>query len=555
MKSFVISLIFFFLIFSPSLFSQSIVVEAEKGILQGVTVSNAVTGYSGSGYVTGMDNTGDKFSVIFSGTMKGRYDIVIRYIGNNGPKTQDIFINNTFYSNVFFPATNSYTDLQAFTVYFHGGKDTITVLKNWGWTDFDKLTAAPSTQPLHDYSTVVSSPVDPQINATTKNLYDFLRSMYGTKILSGQTNSYYSELVAIAGKNPIIRGFEMQNYSPHNPWGIGGTQWLGWDDGNVKAAIDWYNKTNKKGIVTFQWHWFSPSGGQLKSSTFYSDQTPFDVSRAVVPGNQEYTDALRDIDAIAVQLKRLRDADVPVLWRPLHEAGGGWFWWGAKNADACKKLYDIIYDRLTNYHQLHNLIWVWSTPEADWYPGNDKVDIIGYDSYPGDYVYGSQKKIFDDLYKLVNGEKIITMSENGPIPDVDECFAVDAPWAYFVSWSDLVASQNSTAHIQSVFTNPKVITLESNLITSVESLQTQAKLNVFPSSSNQLTVTWQTTNSEKTNLQLIDMLGRILFSQDISSNHNNAVNIQIPKPLTGVYLFMLTDKESKIISKQKVFVQ
>ncbi len=56
----------------------------------------------------------------------------------------------------------------------------------------------------------------------------------------------------------MIQGFDMQNYSPHNPW-------FGWnpvDDGTIDKAIQWYQSTNKKGIVSFQWHWFSPMGGQ-----------------------------------------------------------------------------------------------------------------------------------------------------------------------------------------------------------------------------------------------------------------------------------------------------
>lgn len=38
---------------------------------------------------------------------------------------------------------------------------------------------------------------------------------------------------------------------------------------------------------------------------------------------------ISDIDHISEALKPLADADVPVLWRPLPEAGGGWYWWGA----------------------------------------------------------------------------------------------------------------------------------------------------------------------------------------------------------------------------------
>ena len=50
------------------------------------------------------------------------------------------------------------------------------------------------------------------------------------------------------------------------------------------------------------------------------------------PAGEDYALLLRDIDAIAVELQKFEDAGVPVIWRPLHEAQGGWFWWGAQGA-------------------------------------------------------------------------------------------------------------------------------------------------------------------------------------------------------------------------------
>ena len=51
-------------------------------------------------------------------------------------------------------------------------------------------------------------------------------------------------------------------------------------------------------------------------------------------------DPLRmEIDKIRsklVELKKLQASKIPVLWRPLHEAGGKWFWWGAKTSTAAK---------------------------------------------------------------------------------------------------------------------------------------------------------------------------------------------------------------------------
>ena len=64
---------------------------------------------------------------------------------------------------------------------------------------------------------------------------------------------------------------------------------------------------------------------------------------------------------------------VPVLWRPLHEANGRWFWWGAKGPEPLRKLWQMMFVNFTAKHRLNNLIWVFSpgaeTDLADWYPG------------------------------------------------------------------------------------------------------------------------------------------------------------------------------------------
>ena len=127
----------------------------------------------------------------------------------------------------------------------------------------------------------------------------------------------------------------MQNYSPHNPW----YNWQPYDDGTVDKAIEWHKSTNGEGIVCFFWHWFSPLGGSLRTSTFYTNYTDFDVSKAIIPNSTEQQALVRDFDAIAVQLKKLQSANIPVLWRPLHEAGGRWFWWGSKTNTQAKRLY------------------------------------------------------------------------------------------------------------------------------------------------------------------------------------------------------------------------
>lgn len=264
----------------------------------------------------------------------------------------------------------------------------------------------------------------------------------------------------------------MQNYSPNNPW----YNFQPSEDGTVPIAIDWYLRvTKQQGIVTFFWHWFSPINGWSRTSTFYTSNTDFNVTKATIQGTAEYNATIRDIDAIAVQLKKLQANKIPVLWRPLHEAGGAWFWWGAQGACSSKKLYHIMYERLTNYHKINNLIWIWSTPEPDWYPGNERVDMIGYDSYPGNYIYDCQATIYNQLNTIVGGKKLIAMTENGPIPDLTTCFSSNIKWSFFMTWSDLPFYQNTLQHIKDMYALSITISLPSTTFLAQVSLATRSQ--------------------------------------------------------------------------------
>jgi mannan endo-1,4-beta-mannosidase len=446
--------------------AQSIAVEAENATLDQVTVVTTPAGYSGTGAVL-MQGAG---SITFTVTAPQQklYALTLRVCTSMGAKAQDLFINNTFVSAINFPARDTFFDFPAGKILMQQGSNSIEIRKSWGYMYFDKITLTPSLP--NDYSTVDQTCIDANATAEARALYADLRSGYGTRIVAGQT-AYWDELIALAKATPVIRAFDFQTYTVGYPYlwsnAVGGHTFGWFDNSNTQSAIDWYATTAKKGIVSFQWHWHSPTGGKISTNTFYTEFTTFDASRAVTPGTQEYTAIIRDIDSIATQLKKLQTAKVPVLFRPLHEAGGGWFWWGAKGATVCRALWDIVYERVTVYHNIHNLIWVWSSPEPEWYPGNAKVDIIGFDSYPGAFNYGSQKLIFDQLYTIVAAKKMVAMTENGPIPSIDACFSEDAPWLYFSSWADLVASQNSAAHIQEVYAHKQVVTLDERVGTAI----------------------------------------------------------------------------------------
>lgn len=69
-----------------------------------------------------------------------------------------------------------------------------------------------------------------------------------------------------------------------------------------------------------------------------------------------------------------------------------------------------MYERIAYHHGIDNLIWTWSTPEMDWYPGNIRVDMIGFDNYPGAYNYDCRVSVYLELRKIVGDHKMIHMS-------------------------------------------------------------------------------------------------------------------------------------------------
>lgn len=177
------------------------------------------------------------------------------------------------------------------------------------------------------------------------------------------------------------------------------------------------------------------------------------------PGSTSYNLLIRDIDAISAQLKRLETAGVPVLWRPLHEAGGTWFWWGAKGSAATKQLWTLMYDRMTNHHKLNNLIWVWNWEDPSWYPGNSAVDIVSTDIYATAGTHDPQTAAFNRLKTLSGDTKLIAMAENGPIP----VWFSSAPWSFWMTWNGAFITDgvsNSKSFLKSIYNSPNVLTLD-----------------------------------------------------------------------------------------------
>lgn len=316
-------------------------------------------------------------------------------------------------------------------------------------TDFDALLKQLDAKVVAD-----DHPVSENTDPETLELYRWLKSIYGKQVIAGQQlgNEHDKESLAYyyyTGDLPAIKGFDF----------IFKTTKFGDSSDWTQMAIDWHTKSG--GIVCFCWHWNVPrdiNDTESGATSFYvpgaqngDPGTTFDIAKAVTPGTKEYERAVHDIDLIAYELQRLEAAGVPVLWRPLHEASGSWFWWGIQNKEQVKdqcyqKLWYMIYDRLENYHKLTNLIWVWNGQTSKNNVHKNTYDIAGIDVYPTSENHTALGGDYDRLKKMTDDGKMLALSECGYIPDPDELAKNigEVKWLYYMPWNGEFIWKNTT---------------------------------------------------------------------------------------------------------------
>ena len=422
----------------PLSFSETY--EAENGKLSNdmsvISDSNASSGKS----VGKFESDSSYCQISITVPADAVYDIVIRSKAIGPYKENDLYADGKKVGT-FVSKPDNFSDYTVCAVTLKKGSHTLTVKKSWGWIELDKITVKTGAKISNSTYNVTSSLVNKNSTANTKKLYSFLKDSYGKYVITGQqcdggiNGNEFKAIKNLTGDYPALLGLDMMDYTPSRTA-------LGTSSSAVDKAIEFHKKG---GIVTFCWHWNAPTeylNSTANSSDgwwggFYTQNSKFDIAK-VMNGQDANGKKLldRDIKEIAKQLKRLEKAGVPVIWRPLHEASGGWFWWGAQGPDAYKKLWKYLYKELTNTYGCNNLIWVYNGQSADWYPGDEYVDIVGEDIYPGNHVYDPQVSRFKQAINYGSKTKITALTENGCIFDIDSAVNINALWCWFMTWGD-----------------------------------------------------------------------------------------------------------------------
>lgn len=466
--------------------------EAESAMVDSNTVQKTADASASGGYYVNMKEGALSFKVTVAAA--GYYTLWATYSQpyDAGGKIQNLAVNGIARGQISFPYVTAFTRLKASSkLKLEAGQNTLEIQHSWGWVNIDFVEVSPyQAAPF----AIAPALVNPKASENARKVYGFLRDDFRKQTVSGfMTNTVMANdgkytpntvetqveaawIKAASGKLPALMGVDFMH-------GTGLNSEQDWYQGYTNATLSLAEEMFKKGgIPTYTWHWKDPS---KTAETFYSPSsgntpnTAFDLTKACADtacaawntASAEYQAIVRDLDIIAGNLKKLADKGVPVLWRPLHEASGRWFWWGYKGPKACKALYKLMFDRFTGQHGLDNLIWVWVTDEAsdagDWYPGDAYVDIVGRDYYyyPRIANHGSLVASFEKVKDLFGGTKLIALTENGSIPHPDSMQADGAGWSYFMPWygdytMDGWAHDNTAADWNAILNDPYVLTLD-----------------------------------------------------------------------------------------------
>lgn len=349
-------------------------------------------------------------------------------------------INGEPFTKFTLDATKQLMRITFYGIFLEAGMNTVAIDTIDSALEIDYIEIENDSQMYQDSNACTAVLSDPDASPEAVHLYDTLRQLWGKAVITGQcvadrSNTELQYIYQETGQLPAIRFSTLGR----------GDDWT-----QVQSAIDW--NVCLSGMVGLTWQWPSPDSGSI-----YTEDSNFDLYSALRHKDAHktamlsITDAekaaecgslhpnavtlLREIDKMAETLRPLADMDIPVLWRPLPEAGGGWYWWGGFGQQSYLRLWTLLHDRLTEYHGIHNLIWIWNGQSAAYLVPEDQYDIAALDIYLQDSLeYGSRYEQYHSLKQITGGKKLLALSECSTVPDPEKMLIDSSLWSYFALW-------------------------------------------------------------------------------------------------------------------------
>ena len=417
-------------------YSETVEAEEIKDLPEGVSSGKKRKGFSGKGYLTGLDS---KHSISFEFDLpESQYYSISFTVAADKDSKCALSVGTSPAGEFTVAKDGKFALVTLKNIHIEKGKTSFTLAPSKGSVDLDSITVASSTD-VRDLKLTIDKPAlsnkDADVNA--RALYGYICESYGKTVLTGQhdtvgTMTETRSITEITGRSPAVRFGDLMPF----------TQDMIIGENELEYAEKW---AEEGGIIGYMWHWLAPG-----SNSCYSDDTDFDITKAVTEEkiydlsqsdlkklrkekkiSDECLSLIEDIDKVSEKLAELRDKGIAVIWRPLHEASNGYFWWG-KDKDSYLWLWKLLYQRQTVYHKLTNLIWVWSAQDAGWYVGDKLCDIVSADIYDQGNTYGQVEKLL--FMREITRNKPIAMAECGTTPSIQSIADLNAMWSYIGQW-------------------------------------------------------------------------------------------------------------------------
>lgn len=333
-------------------------------------------------------------------------------------------------------------------------------------------------------------PADPDLIPEGRRLLEYLMSIEGKKIISGKQRTGggtgpFERVLQITGREPALRGSDVAGFHPL------GSDLYHQTMRNTVAEIKWW-WFEKGGIIQVLWHCgnpMHPEGTAWKNKP--EGSIPPDIGKMVTPGTEEYKKFRETLKFTADYLEQLAKVRVPLLFAPLHEIDGGWFWWtDLEKPENTAALYRLVFNYLVKERKIHNLIWVYHAAHVSWgphrtriqkehgrtptleeeaeyrrrfYPGDEYIDIVSISVYENrpfypDWGWGAGwEDARQGAYRLLRliANKPVALNET-PEP-IHPLMAQKQklPWLWFRVWFDA-----PTDWQRYVFNHDHIITLD-----------------------------------------------------------------------------------------------
>jgi hypothetical protein len=275
----------------------------------------------------------------------------------------------------------------------------------------------------------INGPADKSATPETVKMLEGLYGTAGNGIMFGHQDdlSYgigwiypggESDVKRVTGDFPAVYGMDLGDIEHRSPANLDSVPFA-----DMKTFVSQIRA--RGGVITFSWHVDNPfTGGN--SWDVSSDR----AVASVLPGGEKHEEFKEWLDNLAEFLASLTDEEgvrIPLIFRPWHEHTGSWFWWGQNlcTPDEFIALWRFTFNYLCGEKNLHNLLFAYSSggdienieQYLERYPGDDYVDIIGFDYYQ---MPDAGNKSFTDNVNRVLGIVTEAARQHGKLPALTE---------------------------------------------------------------------------------------------------------------------------------------